>query len=317
MMEWTDRHCRYFHRQITARAMLYTEMVTAEAVIHGDQRRLLAFSPQENPIALQLGGAEPDRLAEATRFAAAYGYDEVNLNVGCPSDRVQTGRFGACLMKEPERVRDCLEAMAAASHVPVTVKCRIGIDDMDDDEGLSNFVEIIKQAGIKTFIIHARKAWLNGLSPKENREIPPLNYPRVYQLKANEPQLTIIINGGVETLAQAKDHLEFVDGVMIGRAAYHTPYMLAHADRELFGSSQPVKSRMEIADAMIPYIEREVANGTKLHHITRHMLGLFHGQPGARAFRRTLSEKANRPGADLATYREALSHVTQPLEIIS
>ncbi len=309
MMEWTDRHCRYFHRQISRGAMLYTEMVTAEAILHGDQQRLLAFTPDEKPLALQLGGSEPDRLAAATRIAATYDYDEINLNVGCPSDRVQTGRFGACLMKEPSRVRDCLQAMTESSASPVTVKCRIGVDDMDDDQGLATFVDTVKEAGISTFIIHARKAWLEGLSPRENREIPPLNYQRVYQLKASEPDLTVIINGGIETLAEAKSHLTHVDGVMIGRAAYHTPYMLAKADNEFFGFRQPVKTRTEIAEAMIPYIERELAQGTKLHHITRHMLGLFHGQPGARAYRRTLSEKANRPDADIRTYREALSNM--------
>lgn len=307
MMEWTDRHCRMFHRQITRHALLYTEMVNAEAIIHGPRERLLSYSEAEHPIALQLGGSDPEALGEATRIAADYGYDEINLNVGCPSDRVQKGRFGACLMREPETVRASMEAIAAAANAEVSVKCRIGVDDMDDEAGLSEFIDHVAKSGVKMFIIHARKAWLKGLSPKQNREIPPLNYERVYRMKATRPDLNIILNGGVETIDQAKVHLEMVDGVMIGRAAYQTPMVLSDVDHQIFGAKTERKTAHQIAEAMQPYIEAELQKGTRLHHITRHMLGLFHGQPGARQFRRILSEEANRDGADLKTYQSALT----------
>lgn len=317
MMEWTDRHCRYFHRLLTGQALLYTEMVTADAIIHGDKDYLLGFSDEEHPIALQLGGSDPEKLNKAVKLAQNFGYDEYNLNVGCPSDRVKSGRFGACLMREPTLVKECLEAMQEATSSPVTIKCRIGIDDMDDDQGLAEFVDIVKVSGIKTFIIHARKAWLNGLSPKQNREVPPLNYERVYLLKQNSPDLTIILNGGVETLVDTKQHLEKVDGVMIGRAAYHTPFILSEVDQQIYSSSKAVKSRRSVAKQMIPYIEKELAKGTKLHQITRHMLGLFHGQPGARHFRRTLSCDATREGAGVEVFKQALKEMDKVAHTLS
>ncbi|GJM01823.1 MAG: tRNA-dihydrouridine(20/20a) synthase [Rhodomicrobium sp.] len=309
MMEWTDRHCRYFHRQITSQALLYTEMVTAEAIIHGPRERLLSFSAAEHPVALQLGGSDAANLRQAVLIANEYGYDEINLNVGCPSDRVQNGRFGACLMQEPETVRSCMEAMAEVATSPVTVKCRIGVDDMDDEKGLANFIETVSKAGVATFIIHARKAWLKGLSPKENREIPPLNYERVYRMKAERPDLTIILNGGVETVEAGLAHLDYVDGVMIGRAAYQNPACLSLVDAKIFGSATPPKTELEIAEAMRPYIEDELEKDTRLHHITRHMLGLFHGQPGARSYRRILSEQANQDGAGLEVFNKALNAI--------
>lgn len=314
MMEWTDRHCRYFHRQLSTHARLYTEMVTADAIIHGDRQRLLAYSHEEQPIALQLGGSDPEKLYKASQIANDFNYNEQNLNVGCPSDRVQNGRFGACLMMEPEHVRDCMAALNEAANCEVTVKCRIGVDDMDDDEGLYNFVNIVREAGVKTFIVHARKAWLKGLSPKQNREVPPLNYERVYRLKQEYPELNISINGGIETLEQASQHLNQLDGVMIGRAAYQTPYLLAEVDQKIFGLEKPVKSRDEIAHAMIPYIEKNLKEGIKLHQITRHMLGLYHGEYGARSFRRTLSMHANKPGAGLDVYMAALNSLKLPCE---
>jgi tRNA-dihydrouridine synthase A len=306
MMEWTDRHCRFFHRTITERALLYTEMVTADAIIHGDTERLLGFSEAEHPVALQLGGSDPEKLQQATQIANEFGYDEINLNIGCPSDRVQNGSFGACLMREPVLVRECMTAIGEVSEKPPTVKCRIGVDEMDDDEGLQNFVEVVKGSGVNTFIVHARKAWLQGLSPKQNREVPPLNYERVYKLKAEHPDLTIIINGGIETLEQASEHLAHTDGVMMGRAAYHTPYILERVDKRMFFEYTDKKSRFDIAEAMIPYIERELAKGTRLHQITRHMLGLFHGEPNARMYRRILSTQANKEGAGLEVYNAAL-----------
>lgn len=306
MMEWTDRHCRFFHRQLTSHARLYTEMVTADAIIHGDRNQLLAYNECEHPVALQLGGSDPEKLKQATIIAADYNYDEYNLNIGCPSDRVQSGRFGACLMQEPELVHDCVSAMQEATQKPVTVKCRIGVDDMDDDAGLEHFINIVRTAGTNTFIIHARKAWLKGLSPKQNREVPPLNYQRVYRLKQQFPELTIIINGGIETLSQTKQHLSHVDGVMMGRAAYQTPYILAELDQHIYEKSAGVKTRREIINAMIPYIEERLKEGTRLHQITRHMLGLFHGQPGARTYRRILSTKANQHGAGVDVLLEAV-----------
>ncbi len=297
MMDWTDRHCRFFHRQMTRHARLYSEMVTAEAIIRGKRDQLLEFSPEEHPVALQLGGSDPARLAQAARIGVGYGYDEVNLNVGCPSDRVQDGRFGACLMAEPELVATCVAAMRAAVSVPVTVKCRIGIDDQDSEVGLERFVSTVASAGCSTFIVHARKAWLQGLSPKENREIPPLDYGRVHRLKAAHPELTIVINGGIGSLAEAEAQLPHVDGVMLGRAAYHTPYLLAEVDRRFYGDMTPVPARAEIIERLLPYVETHVAAGGKLNNVTRHILGLYHGKPRGRLFRRVLSETVSRSGA--------------------
>jgi tRNA-dihydrouridine synthase A len=314
MMDWTDRHCRFFHRLLTGRARLYTEMVTAEAVLHGDRRRLLAFSAEEHPVALQLGGSDPARLAEAAAIGAHYGYDEINLNVGCPSDRVQEGRFGACLMAEPELVAACVAAMRARvpGDVPVTVKCRIGIDDQDSEAGLERFVLTVAGAGCRTFIVHARKAWLKGLSPRENREVPPLDYGRVYRLKAAHPELTIVINGGIASLDEAEAHLAHVDGVALGRAAYQSPYLLAEVDRRLFGAAGPPPLRADVLQALMPYADRHVAAGGRLNNIARHILGLYHGCPRARAFRRHLSERAPREGAGVDVLREALQLVDRP-----
>ena len=293
MMEWTDRHCRYLLRLLSRRTFLYTEMVTADAVLHGDRERVLRFHPAEHPVGLQLGGSDPHKLAEAARIGAAFGYDEVNLNVGCPSDRVQSGRFGACLMAEPDLVAECVAAMRAAVSVPVTVKCRIGIDDQDAEASLDHFVETVAEAGCRTFIVHARKAWLKGLSPKENRDVPPLDYGRVRRLKARRPELEIVLNGGIETLAVAEAQLPHVDGVMLGRAAYADPYLLAEVDRALFGSNETPPSRLDVLDAFRPYVEAELAKGARLNQMTRHILGLFHGQPRVRAFRRHLAEHAH------------------------
>ena len=309
MMDWTDKHCRFFHRQISAKAHLYTEMITAEAIIHGDQGHLLTHDSSENPLSLQLGGADPEKLYQATTIATAYNYDAFDLNIGCPSDRVQNARFGACLMLEPGLVADCLQAMQEAAPGKITVKCRIGVDEMDDDEQFNAFIAMVKSTGVTTVAVHARKAWLQGLSPKQNREIPPLNYPRVYRLKELHPDMSIIINGGIETLEEAEDHLSKVDGVMFGRAAYHTPYLLQGVDQKFYGSTKPPKTRHEIAEAMIPYIERHVKNGGRLHQITRHMLGLFHGQPGARLYRRILSTEAMRPNANVETFQAALNAI--------
>ena len=297
MMDWTDRHCRVFHRVLTRRALLFTEMVTAEAVIRGKRDQLLGFSPAEHPVVLQLGGADPARLAEAARIGEGYGYNQINLNVGCPSDRVQEGRFGACLMAEPALVADCIAAMRQAVAVPVTVKCRIGIDDQDSEADFDRFIATVAAAGCRTFIVHARKAWLKGLSPKENREIPPLDYGRVRRLKAARPELTIVLNGGIATLAEAKAHLAEVDGVMLGRAAYQTPWLLAAVDRELYGESDSGLTRAEAVEAMLPYIRRHIAAGGRLSNVTRHMLGLYHAAPRARLFRRHLAENATRVGA--------------------
>ena len=305
MMDWTDRHCRFFHRLLTRRALLYTEMVTAEAIRHGKRDLLLGFSAEEHPVALQLGGSDPVKLAEAARIGEGYGYDEINLNVGCPSDRVQEGSFGACLMAEPHLVADCVAAMRAAVQVPVTVKCRIGIDDQDSEADLERFVSTVAAAGCATFIVHARKAWLRGLSPKENREIPPLDYDRVHRLKAAHPELEIAINGGIATLDTAAAELRHVDGVMLGRAAYQTPYVLADVDAMFFGCAAPVVSRDEILERLIPYAERHIARGGRLNNIARHILGLYHGEPGARAFRRHLSENAGRAGVGARLLTEA------------
>ena len=300
MMEWTDRHCRFFHRLLTRHALLYTEMLTTGAVLHGDRARLLRFDSAEHPVALQLGGSEPEALAACARIGADLGFDEINLNAGCPSDRVQDGRFGACLMTEPALVGDCVAAMKAAVSVPITVKCRIGIDDQDPEQALNVFARIVGQAGADTLIVHARKAWLKGLSPRENRELPPLDYQRVYRLKAEHPHMPIVINGGVRTLDEARGHLSRVDGVMMGRAVYQEPWRLLDADRVLFGEVSPFSSPKDAAAALVPYIERELSEGTRLHAITRHLHGLFRAVPGARAYRRTLAGAATgNAGAEL------------------
>ncbi|TXH65546.1 MAG: tRNA dihydrouridine(20/20a) synthase DusA [Tolumonas sp.] len=310
MLDWTDRHCRYFHRLLTRNTLLYTEMVTTGAILFG-KGDYLQYSADEHPIALQLGGSDPDALAKCARIAEERGYDEINLNVGCPSDRVQNGRFGACLMASSPLVADCVAAMRAEVSIPVTVKSRIGIDDLDSYEFLLDFIETVKQSGCDTFIVHARKAWLSGLSPKENRDIPPLDYERVYQLKRDYPQLTIAINGGITDLAQIKEHLLHVDGVMVGREAYQNPYMLAHIDAELFADHHAISSRHDIIMQMLPYIEQHLQSGGYLSHITRHMLGLFQGVPGARAWRRYLSENATRKGAGTEVLLAALGHVQE------
>lgn len=294
MMDWSDRHCRFFHRQLSAHARLYTEMLTVPAVIHGKREQLLGFDPAEHPIALQLGGSDPAGLAQAARIGEDWGYDEINLNVGCPSDRVQVGSFGACLMAEPGLVADCVAAMRAAVRVPVTVKCRIGIDDQDGEADLDRFIDTVASAGCDTFMVHARKAWLKGLSPKENREIPPLDYGRVARLKARRPELTIVLNGGIGSIEETEQHLEIFDGVMLGRAAYHTPYILAEVDRRLFGDARPELSRGDALRAIVPYMERHTAEGGRPYALLRHILGLYHGQPRARAFRRLLSEQGPR-----------------------
>jgi tRNA-dihydrouridine synthase A len=309
MMEWTDRHCRFFHRLLTRRALIYTEMITTGAVLHGDRARLMAFAPAEHPVALQLGGYDPQALARCARIAEDFGYDEVNLNVGCPSERVQEGRFGACLMAEPALVGDCVAAMRAAAKLPVTVKCRIGIDDQDPEEALEALTCAVDAAGVAALIVHARKAWLEGLSPRENRDVPPLDYARVYRLKTAHPGLCIVLNGGIADLDQATAHLTRVDGVMMGRAAYQEPWRLLAVDPALFGEGAPFPSPKVAAEALIPYIERELARGTRLNAITRHVLGLFRGVPGARAFRRHLATEAVRGGATAATFRAALALV--------
>lgn len=307
MLDWTDRHERYFLRLISRHAVLYTEMVTTGALLHGDSHRFLRHHPAERPLALQLGGSDPGEMTACARLGEAAGFDEININVGCPSDRVQSGRFGACLMAEPQRVADCVAAMRAAVSVPVTVKTRIGIDHRDSYEALLEFVTTVAQAGCRSFIVHARKAWLQGLSPKENREVPPLHYDRVYRLKQDLPGLEIVINGGIKTLEAAERHLQQVDGVMMGREAYQNPYVLAEVDRRLYGDPHPVPTREEVVQALIPYIERELAEGVYLSRITRHILGLFQGQPGARAWRRHLSEHAHRPGAGVEVLTQALA----------
>ena len=309
MMDWTDRHCRMFHRQLTAHALLYSEMVTAAAIRHGDRQRLLGFSAAEQPVALQIGGSDPHLLAEAAKWGEEFGYCEINLNVGCPSDRVQTGRFGACLMAEPALVRDCLGAMRAAVKLPVTVKCRIGIDAQDEEEDFTHFVETVRQSGVTTFIVHARKAWLSGLSPRENREIPPLNYGRVYRMKQRHPDLRVIINGGIATLAEAQAHIDHVDGVMIGRAAYQTPWILQEVDSRFFGSPPQRRSRLAVVESCKPLIAAELAHGVPLHAMTRHMLGLFHGVAGGRLWRRILSEEGVRPGAGIEVLEQAAAEV--------
>ena len=307
MMDWTDRHCRAFHRLLTRRALLYTEMVTAAAILHGDRARLLAHNGSDRPVALQLGGSDPVALAEAAAIGEGFGYDEINLNVGCPSDRVQEGRFGACLMVEPELVAQCVAAMQQRVSIPVTVKCRIGIDAQDGEADLQRFVDTVAGTGCRTFIVHARKAWLDGLSPKDNREIPPLDYDRVYRLKASRPKLEIIINGGIEDLDAAERHLGRVDGVMLGRAAYQTPYILAEVDRRFFAAAAEVPLRAEVIERLLPHVEQHLAAGGRLNNVARHVLGLYHGQPHARAFRRHLSERAVKDGAGVGVLLEALA----------
>ena len=305
MMEWTDRHCRVLHRLLSRRARLYTEMVTADAVLRGDRARLIGFSEIEHPVALQLGGSEPAKLAEAARIGADFGYDEINLNVGCPSDRVQSGCFGASLMTEPQRVGECVAAMRAAVRVPVTVKCRIGVDDQDPETALPALVDACSSAGVTNFAVHARKAWLCGLSPKENREVPPLDYPLVYALKRARPALTIVINGGIGSLDEAEAHLACVDGVMLGRAAYQNPALLAEVDARFFGDA-PVDIAA-VVEAYTDYVEARLAEDVPLNAMTKHILGLFHGQPGARQFRRHLSENATKKGAGISVLRDALA----------
>src|SRR5438270_12213147 len=309
MMDWTDRHCRFFHRLLTRRALLYSEMITTGAVIHGDRARLLASDPAEQPVALQLGGCDPRALAQCAAIGEGFGFAEINLNVGCPSDRVQEGRFGACLMAEPALVGDSVAAMKARVSVPVTVKCRIGIDEQDPEEALDALAAAVARAGVAALIVHARKAWLKGLSPRENRDVPPLDYERVFRLKAAHPRLSIVLNGGIASLEQAVAHLDRLDGVMMGRAAYQEPWRLLAVDPVLFGEPAPFASPKAAAEALIPYIERELARGTRLNAVTRHVLGLFRGVPGARAFRRHLATEASKPAAGAAAFRAALALV--------
>ncbi|WP_084292695.1 tRNA dihydrouridine(20/20a) synthase DusA [Bradyrhizobium sp. WSM3983] len=309
MMDWTDRHCRVFHRHLTRRGLLYTEMLTTGAIIHGDRERLLGFDAVEHPVALQLGGSDPRDLAEAARIGEGFGYDEINLNVGCPSDRVKDGRFGACLMAEPELVARCVEAMKRAVSISVTVKCRIGIDDQDPEMALNALAHAVVAAGCDALIVHARKAWLNGLSPKQNRDIPPLDYDRVYLLKRAMPDVPVIINGGVPSIEEAKAHLAHVDGVMLGRAAYQEPWRLLSVDPDLFGEAAPHATMQDTFEAMIPYIETQLARGTRLHAITRHFVGAFQAVPGARAFRRHLAEQGVKPGAGVDVLRDAIACV--------
>ncbi|MBF9001325.1 MULTISPECIES: tRNA dihydrouridine(20/20a) synthase DusA [Vibrio] len=309
MLDWTDRHCRYFHRLLTAQTLLYTEMVTTGAIIHG-KADFLAYNQEEHPVALQLGGSNPVDLAHCAKLAEQRGYDEVNLNVGCPSDRVQNGRFGACLMAEADLVAECIAAMKDVVDIPVTVKTRIGIDDLDSYEFLTHFISTVaEKGGCEQFTIHARKAWLSGLSPKENREIPPLDYSRAYQIKQDFSNLTIAVNGGVKTLEEAQEHLHHLDGVMIGREAYQNPYILAEVDQKIFGLDTPVKKRSDVVKEMYPYIENALSNGSYLGHITRHMLGLFQNMPGARQWRRYISENAHKKGAGIEVLEQALAKV--------
>ena len=309
MMEWTDRHCRFLHRLLTRRALLYTEMLTTGAILHGPRARLLGFDPFEHPVALQLGGSQPQALRMAARIGEDFGYDEINLNVGCPSDRVQEGRFGACLMAEPELVGDSIAAMKAEVKVPITVKCRLGIDDQDPEEALETMARSVKAAGADALIVHARKAWLKGLSPKQNRDIPPLDHGRVHRLKEAHPDLEIVINGGIDSLEAARAHCDHVDGVMMGRAAYREPWRLLAVDTLLFDAPSPFASPKAAAEALVPYIVRETAAGTRLYAIVRHVLGLFHGVPGARVFRRHLAVEAVKMGAGADVFQAALAKI--------
>ncbi|MGR5338084.1 tRNA dihydrouridine(20/20a) synthase DusA [Vibrio gigantis] len=315
MLDWTDRHCRYFHRLLSQQTLLYTEMVTTGAILHG-KGDFLEYSEQEHPLALQLGGSNPVDLAACAKLAGERGYDEVNLNVGCPSDRVQNGRFGACLMAEPELVADCVSAMKEVTDIPITVKTRIGIDDQDSYEFLTKFISTVSEkGGCEQFTIHARKAWLSGLSPKENREIPPLDYDRAYQIKKDFSDLVIAVNGGITTLEQTKEHLQHLDGVMIGREAYHSPFILAEVDQQIFGLDTPIKKRSQVVEEMYPYIERELSNGASLGHISRHMLGLFQSMPGARQWRRYISENAHKKGAGIEVMQTALAKIPKELNV--
>ncbi len=318
MVDWTDRHCRFFHRILTRRAVLYTEMLAAAAVLRGDRARLLDFSPEEHPVVVQLGGSDPAQMAEAAAICAEWGYDAININVGCPSDKVQQGRFGAVLFREPRTVAACARAMAEAVKatgraVPITVKCRIGVDEIDSDEALAGFIDTVAAAGVRTFVIHARKAILGGLNPKENRSVPPLNHGRVYRMKERFPQLEIVTNGQIASMADCKAHLARVDGVMVGRAAYQTPWLLSEVDTALFGEPAPVTSRVEAVEKFMPYVRARLAEGVPLNAMTKHLLGLFHGVPGARAFRRTLSEEAPRNPSDIGVLERALEHVRRPV----
>ena len=314
MMDHTDRHYRYFIRLITRHTLLYTEMITTTAILNGNRDRLLAYSDCEHPLVLQLGGSNPTELGQCATIAEEYGYDEINLNVGCPSDRVQTGRFGACLMAEPQLVAECIAAMQQATLVPVTVKTRLGIDDRDSYDDLATFIDRVSISGCRTFIIHARKAWLTGLSPKENREVPPLNYSTVYQLKNDFPNLEIIINGGFTRLEQIQEQYNYVDGVMIGRAAYHDPYLLAEVDKKIFADKNKVKSRQQILSDFMDYVSRQLDQGVALQHMTRHILGLYQGQPGARSYRRQLGQHACRSGAGIEILKQAVDQITLSAE---
>ena len=309
MMDWTDRHCRYFLRQISQHVLLYTEMITTGAILRGDKDYLLKYHPAEQPLAIQLGGSHPKDLAQCAKIAEERGFIEINLNVGCPSDRVTQGKIGACLMAEPTLVADCMSAMQEAVNIPVTVKTRIGIDELDSYEYFKSFIEKVAASGCEQFIIHARKAWLSGLSPKENREIPPLRYDIVNQLKQELPQLSIMLNGGIQSLNEIDKHLQTLDGVMLGRVAYHNPYLLAEIDRRYYASDSNMKTREQIVNDMLPYIAQELDNGARLNHVTRHMMGLFHGEPGGRLWRRYLSENATKPGAGIEVVEAALSNV--------
>jgi tRNA-dihydrouridine synthase A len=309
MMDWSDRHCRYFHRLLSQQAVLYSEMVTTGALIYAEADRFLRYNIEEQPLALQLGGSNAAELAQCSKMAEDYGYNEVNLNVGCPSDRVQNNMIGACLMAHPQIVADCLEQMQAAVDIPVTIKHRLGIDDMDSYDALKQFVETVRQSGCKVFIIHARKAILQGLSPKENRDVPPLKYDWVYRIKQEYPELEVHINGGIKTIEQCHTHLQHVDGVMLGREAYQNPYLLAEVDQAFYGRTTPMIGRKQAALAMIPYIETQLAQGVSLNHIVRHMLGLFHAQRGGKQFRRYISENAHKPGASIEVLLAALERV--------
>ncbi|MCU7878385.1 MAG: tRNA dihydrouridine(20/20a) synthase DusA [Candidatus Thiodiazotropha sp. (ex Lucinoma borealis)] len=311
MLDWTDRYCRYFLRLISRHVVLYTEMVTTGALLHGNRARFLDFDPSEHPVALQLGGSDPNELSLCTKLGEKWGYDEINLNVGCPSDRVQSGRFGACLMLTPQLVGDCIKAMKDSATIDITVKHRIGVDDHDSYSALCDFIGTVSEAGCTTFIVHARNAWLQGLSPKENREIPPLSYETVHQLKRDFPHLEVIINGGITHLEMAQQQLESVDGVMIGREAYHNPWILSDVDRLIFGCDRMVSSRHQIVELLIPYVEKELACGTPINRITRHILGLFQGQPGARKWRRVLSEESHLDGVDSQLLIRAAAEVTE------
>ena len=309
MLDWTDRHERYFLRLISRHAYLYTEMVTTGALLRGEAKRHLQFDMEEQPIALQLGGSDPIDLAECAKMAEDYGYNEVNINVGCPSERVQKGAFGACLMEEPQRIAECVDAMRDAVAIPITVKNRTGIDEQDEEQALRYFIAVVAQAGCETFIIHARKAWLKGLSPKQNREVPPLNYELVYQIKREYPALNIIINGGIKTMVASQNHLCHVDGVMLGREVYHNPYLLAQVDAAFYGEAENRESRQQILQQYFSYIEQQIEQGVHLKHMSRHLLGLFQSQPGAKAWRRHISENAHRDGAGIEVLQQAMAYI--------